>query len=89
MSKTVYGNILQIVPANGWFAEYAEKGEFCYDDIVCWALVQWRGEEYDHVIAQDEKPVIVGMVDVDGSIEIAELASNFNKYTRQKAEPEP
>jgi hypothetical protein len=66
--------ILSIVPADGWYAVYAnvpEEGPESRSRLLCWALVEAQGGERS----------IVG-VDTDqrGTVEIAAYANNFVRY---------
>ncbi len=64
--------ILQIMPAPGWFARYSVKeGEDPIEEpLVCWALV--RDEPYVYVIGYDTCD--------DGVVVACEDTSNFECY---------
>lgn len=71
-------NILQIIPADGWFAIYNIEGKETRSPLVCWALVE-----------KDSERDIRGM-DADGDgdfISDAADAGNFIRFERGTAKP--
>jgi len=64
--------ILQIIPANGWYALYKDDNEMLSDPLVCFALI----EDDDNVQR------IVGMCRDDIYIDVADTSSNFAGYSK-------
>lgn len=69
--------ILQIIPADGWYAQYRDKKDGLFaEPIICFALVEDDKDEFRSV---------VGMIDGGeecGYIEVCSDVSNFTGYTR-------
>ena len=69
--------ILQIMPAEDWWAVYDDDGEAFISKLVSWALVQVGNEETDRSVT--------GMdVDEEGRIEFCQEIENFKNYVFAK-----
>jgi hypothetical protein len=65
--------ILQMIPAENWWAVYDDEGEPFISRLVCWALVQVGAEEIDRSVT--------GMdVDEEGRVEFCQDIENFRTY---------
>jgi len=66
------GRILQIIPANGWYALYKDNDETISEPLVCFALVE----------DNDNEQYIKGMCCDHLSIDFADIPGNFTGYTK-------
>ncbi len=72
------GKIIQIMPAEKWWAFYAgEKDEVFLEKLVCWVVVTRDGAE-----------VVEGMSNAGGYIDFVEEVSNFSDYVFAATEEE-
>lgn len=80
-AKYKYENILQIIPAQGWYAKYSQEGGTVeYSPLVCFAVVSRQYEDDPPLNHQTE---VVG-IDAcsEGTTEPCDHASNFAGYAR-------
>jgi len=66
------GKILQIIPADGWYALYKDEDEMLAEPLVCFALVE----------DNDNEQYIKGMCCDHINIECADIPSNFAGYSK-------
>lgn len=76
MPKTTDLKILQIMPADGWYAHYIVNEEDYISPLVCWALI-----EFD-----DGHHQILGMITEKGMTSTLFCTSDegFTRYSREK-----
>lgn len=75
--------ILQVIPAEGWFAVYKENdGSESSVRLACWALVEETDDEFTD-------NVVVGMeTGYDQSVDFADTAVNFVRYVHTSDQTE-
>ena len=74
MSDPDSRQILQIIPADGWYAAFnnMETGEQYYTPLICWALVAEAGNQ-----------LITGMVAAEKKVLACVEDANFSHYLYQ------
>jgi hypothetical protein len=73
--------ILQIMPAYGWYAEYAEAEGNVAVPLVGWALVEFTSQG-------KRQRAVWGLAPGDGALEHPELAPAFQRYFNTNTPPE-
>lgn len=70
--------ILQISPADGWYAVYRNDGESdIWAPLACWGLYE------------DEEGTAVDGMDGNDSVEFSDHNSNFHEYRHNSERPGP
>lgn len=80
--------VIQMMPADGWRAVFADGSNPIADPLVCWALVEFfdndHGPRHDDVYMPavvGSRQAIVGMITgIDGWVDCAEGNGNFLGY---------
>ena len=65
--------ILQMMPAHGWYAEYAEPAGAVVIPLVGWALVEYTCQG-------ERQRAVWGLVPREGTVDHPELAPTFQRY---------
>lgn len=75
--------ILQILPADGWYAVFTNTGgDDAFDPLVCFALVEDRHPPSAPSMIQ----AVVPMSWQDGYVDFCDSTKNFSHITRELAE---
>ena len=66
--------ILQIIPADGWFAQHTINGKTELSPIACWALKCDDGGVYQYVVG------MIKVVGLSSLMQISETIGGFEGY---------
>ena len=73
--------ILQIIPADGWYAGFRDSDKIKYfHKIVCWAIIQHTEDTWGMYSVKPGDTIVTGMTNTEGYFDEPESHSNFAGY---------